>query len=119
MADQSVFDLSYLSDAADGDLQFIQEVLEEYLSGTVTLLAEVSRAARVGDLDALRRAAHSVRGASASVGAMRVTATAGMLEDKARARDLTGAQTLASALDADFRALQKALADGPAKVVAS
>lgn len=109
MADSNVFDLSYLSEAAEGDMEFIQGVLDEYVNGTAALLAEATRAMVAGDLESLRRTAHSVRGASASVGAVRLMATAGRLEDVVRARDIVAARALVGELDTEFRTLQEVL----------
>ena len=44
-----------------------------YLSGTPPLLEEMERAASAGDADTLRRAAHTLKSTSASLGALRLS----------------------------------------------
>ena len=60
--------LTRVLDMAGGDRSFVVEIIDEYLADSSRLLASLREASG----DELRRAAHSLKSTSASVGAVRL-----------------------------------------------
>lgn len=74
------FDLDQLDAITGGDAQFEREVLEEYLHCTPADVEKIRLAIAASDPDALGRAAHALKGSSATVGARSLAACALELE---------------------------------------
>ncbi|HMS02250.1 MAG TPA: Hpt domain-containing protein, partial [Gemmatimonadaceae bacterium] len=83
--------------------------LATYRTQVVTYQAELTQALDAGDLDAVRRAAHGLKGASASVGATALHDAMQAIEHAARDGDTTrtrdGLAALPAVLDATLAAL--------------
>lgn len=79
-----VFDLNHLRETCGDDLSFAAEVLQEYLKTVPTLLERIDQAAAEGDPEDLRRALHSLKGASRSVGAFSLGDLCERLETQAK-----------------------------------
>lgn len=107
---EDLLDLRYLAEAAEGDVEFIASILHDYLKGTGGQLEQLHGALLAQDGDAVRRLAHSVKGASASVGATRVMEAASRLEDLVRVDGMERADELAFAVTCEFRRLEAYLA---------
>ncbi len=114
-----VLDPSFLYDAADGDLEFMESVLREYVNGTGETLVLLRSAVEELDHQAIYRGAHSVKGASASVGAMRMSTAAGRLEGHASAADSEEVREALGHLEQEFQRLSDLVARGEALLVAS
>ena len=67
-----VLDLSTRREAFDDEMSEIRALLDEYLVQTDEMMASLRQALASGDADALRRQAHTLKGASGSVGAMQI-----------------------------------------------
>lgn len=68
--------LEQIADMAGGDRSFVVEIIDEYLSDSATLLATLRESCG----DDLRRAAHTLKSTSASVGAGRLAAVCSRIE---------------------------------------
>jgi HPt (histidine-containing phosphotransfer) domain-containing protein len=103
--------LAGLLDSLDGDVGFLQELVDAYLESTPGLLDAMRQAALDGDGTALQRAAHSLKTGSASMGALALAGQCKQLEDIGRSGALTGAeeriQTAAAAYDEVAQALRE------------
>jgi signal transduction histidine kinase/ligand-binding sensor domain-containing protein/DNA-binding response OmpR family regulator len=91
------------ADAAD------HEVLKLYLSDTTVRLEELRQALIAKDSSAIARGAHSLKGSSASLGAMSMTALCVELERSARERVLNGATLILTQLEFEFLRLSDVL----------
>ncbi len=76
----------------DGDEGFLRELTELFMESCPVLVAQLRFALKQRDTDAISRAAHSLKGNAAAVGAIAVHDLAVLLEEKARALDLAGAE---------------------------
>jgi PAS domain S-box-containing protein len=87
MLDASIID--GLRELADGDDAFLRDLIGQYRSDSDSRLEELERAATAGEVAAIHRLAHALRGSSANVGAIEVTAACRAVElsDAADARD--------------------------------
>lgn len=93
-----ILDLTYLAEAADGDVEFIDEILGDYLVEMARLLSELDDLIAKSETQTLVRNAHTIKGASANVGAGRVRATAARLESLANKGTLQPGESLVALL---------------------
>ena len=103
--------LDGLRDSVEGDTAFVIELIEAFLADSATQLDAIEAAVAAGDADALVRPAHTLKSASATLGAMPLSAAARTLEMAGRAGDLEeeAARTAASSLRSDWQAAAAAL----------
>lgn len=83
-----LLDLSRLEIALGGDTSLIGDILQMYEGTAADDLASLDKAVSSGDLDQVTRRAHSLKGASANVGADAVAQLAATIERSARAGSL-------------------------------
>jgi HPt (histidine-containing phosphotransfer) domain-containing protein len=93
-APSKILDLTYLIEASDGDADFIQEIVNDYLREMGRHFQDLKTSAATHDMTLLIRSAHTIKGASANVGASRVRETASRLESQAKKGSLDGSESL-------------------------
>jgi len=74
------FDVGRLTEISDGERDFELELAGEFVSQAWAMHGELTRAHERGDADALRRAAHTLKGSCRTVGAEGVADAAAELE---------------------------------------
>ncbi len=104
--DRAVFDQLRALQAEDE----LRELVNLYLDYTPQLLAAQRDALARGDAPALQRAAHTLKGSSASLGATALAALCQEIETRARADTLTGAADLLTQAEGEFARVRDALA---------
>jgi signal transduction histidine kinase/ligand-binding sensor domain-containing protein/CheY-like chemotaxis protein/HPt (histidine-containing phosphotransfer) domain-containing protein len=92
-------DWNGLLELTDGDAAFTEELVQLFIDSGDAALREIRAALAAGDLPALGRAAHALKGSSASIRAQRASAAAARLESAARA----GANGEVAALEEQLR----------------
>jgi two-component system sensor histidine kinase/response regulator len=90
--------IALLRDLDDGDGVMLDEIVDLYLTQAADGRSELDRVAGQGDTYALERAAHTLRGASAELGASALAAVCAEMEVHAR----SGRPDLAAGLMARF-----------------
>mgnify|MGYP001114420873 CR=1 FL=1 len=91
----------------DGDA-FLREIVGIFLEDTPLRLAELDEALVAGDAPKFVRAAHSIKGSSANLGALQLRATAERLEHQAKSQGLADTGALIAAVKTEFsRALRE------------
>lgn len=93
-APQKVLDLTYLIEASDGDADFISDIVGDYLREMQKHVADLKGSLEHKDHALLVRAAHTVKGASANVGAHRVRDVAAKLEMIAKKGVVDGSESM-------------------------
>lgn len=89
--------------------EFLREIIAIFLEDTPNRLAELTQSLAAGDVGVFTRAAHSIKGSSSNVGAVRLRAVAEKLEHTSRKEGLgTVAPTLAE-LSQEFLSAQTEL----------
>lgn len=83
------------------DDAFLQEVIDIYVEDTPKRLIEIHESLAAGEATRLTRAAHSIKGASANLGAIKVIAAAKALEEKS-GTTLEGLESLITELETSF-----------------
>ncbi len=80
--------LGELLSSTDGDVDFVRELVETYLADVPVQITGIADALEADDAAALVRPAHTLKSASATVGAMRLSAVARELEMAGRSGSL-------------------------------
>jgi len=86
------------------------DLLEAYLVDSERRLFELAESWEAGDLEALRRSAHSLKGASSNIGAPELAARCGRLEHLARDQDIDGVPEALEQVRVELREVRDALA---------
>jgi histidine phosphotransfer protein HptB len=97
---QSIENLRSLN-PGDND-EFQREIIAIYLEDTPQRIAELEQSLAAGDTPKFTRAAHSVKGSSANLGAMGVRAVAEKLERQSHDQGLTNVAELLANLKSEF-----------------
>ena len=92
-----------------GEAAFIQELIDTYLSDAPQLFAQMRSALVAEDAETFRRAAHSLKSNSASLGALTLSALAKDLEIMGKAANLEGAAAKITTADAEYARVKAAL----------
>jgi len=102
-------DVAALMDRLGGDRELLQELIALYLEDEPGLLAQIATAIGDGQPEALRRAAHTLKGSVGNFCATSAHAAAAALEAAGRDRKLDGAALLYEHLVAEFDRVRDAL----------
>jgi HPt (histidine-containing phosphotransfer) domain-containing protein len=110
--------LAELLETVGGDQDFLAELVETYRADCPRLLVELRAAVAAGEASAARRAAHTLKSTSASMGALGLAAQCREIEAAAAAGDLAGlderVERVAATYDEVEAALRAAVASGEA-----
>ena len=111
--DQAVLDgLRALQEPGEPD--FVQEMIDLYVTDTTTLIAALRVAVGQSNADGLRVAAHTLKGNSKSLGAMRMGSLSLELEKLGRSGTITTGQAgpLIDELEREFERVRRAFGTG-------
>ncbi|MBL9199202.1 MAG: Hpt domain-containing protein [Opitutaceae bacterium] len=86
--------------------EFLRDVIGIFLADTPIRLAELDDSLAAGDTPKFTRAAHSIKGSSANVGAAALRTAAGNLEHRARTDGLGDVRALVGEVKAEFARTQ-------------
>jgi CheY-like chemotaxis protein/signal transduction histidine kinase/HPt (histidine-containing phosphotransfer) domain-containing protein len=95
-------DLARIEDTTEGDAAFARELVELYLGDVASRLDAIETALTTGDAPRVQREAHTVKGASANVGATGLAELAYTLEQIGRAGDLDDAPDVRGELAEEY-----------------
>jgi len=104
---QAIF--SDLLDSVGGDLDFMSELVEAYISSTPELFTSIQQALETANASALQRAAHSLKSGSASFGALSFANQCKELEDMGKSGLLEGASQKFTELKVGYQEVVAAL----------
>lgn len=90
---------------------FLVELIEVYLNDSPQLIEQIRTGLAAGEVDTVRRAAHSLKSNSASFGANRLANAARELEMIAKGGTLDGAGAKLETVEAEFSQLLPVLAE--------
>jgi len=96
---------------ATTDSDFLVEMIDVFLSDTPQLIEDLHQSLAGGNAEVLRRAAHSLKSNSATLGAMTLAALCATLEEEARAGTLDGAPERVRRIEPEYERVRAALAD--------
>ena len=98
----ALFDREDLLERLSGNEDLAQRVVNRFLEGASRQLELLARAIGDSDTEAVRLAAHAIKGAAANVGGQQVRAAASKLEQLGKAGDLRPASEILQELAASF-----------------
>jgi two-component system, sensor histidine kinase and response regulator len=107
----AVFDRTLLLERVGGDESIFIEILQVFVDDTPLRIQEMREAILKQDLANLRRAAHTVKGASANVGGAALQAAAFELETAASKGDIGSAPAQLATIISEFEKLRKAIGE--------
>jgi HPt (histidine-containing phosphotransfer) domain-containing protein len=84
-------DMDHAREITDGDMEFLKELIEIFKADFSEKLAEISRAIKEKDFNALDEAAHSLKGSSGNLGLTRVYEFSYKLEKMGKEENIEGA----------------------------
>lgn len=113
MSESSVIDLQAIENLralnpGDND-EFLREIAGIFLEDTPQRIAELEQGLVAGDVSKFTRAAHSIKGSSANLGAMALRTAAEKLEHQARTNGIGDVASLVAQVKAEFDRAQAAL----------
>ncbi len=86
----------------EGGLAVLGDIVNVFAVETPDLLGRIADAIDSGDVDAMQKAAHKLKGGCGQIGAMRMYALARGLDSLGKAGTLDGAESIYDALDGSF-----------------
>lgn len=92
-----------------GDVEFFAEMVQIFLEDSPPRLREISAALARGDVVAVYKAAHSLKGGASNFGAVEFRALAEKLEHAGKAGDVAALPGIFAALDAEYPRVVAAL----------
>jgi HPt (histidine-containing phosphotransfer) domain-containing protein len=95
----------------DGEGAALQEIVEEYLTMSAEGRVQLLRALDEGDTHGVEHAAHTLKGASANVGANALAEVCAAMETRARQAQLQGAAVLTERFESELSRARAALQD--------
>jgi signal transduction histidine kinase/CheY-like chemotaxis protein/HPt (histidine-containing phosphotransfer) domain-containing protein len=113
--DAEVFDAAEAFHRLDGDMQLLRELVGLFMEDRPNIAGQIAQALDDGDMEALARAAHSLKGALGNLAARRSFAAALNLETVAREGNCDAAREAWSELETEISLLESALKDVAAK----
>jgi HPt (histidine-containing phosphotransfer) domain-containing protein len=108
---RGLVDEEALLERTAGDPEFLARMVEIFAADAPTRLDAIRAGLREADAEVVERAAHSLKGALATMAADGAAAEALRLEQLGRARTLEGAVELLAALERQVEAVTAALLD--------
>lgn len=109
MQPTDAFDLGATLERLDGDRDLFRELIGFFFEDSPTVLAQLKASLREGNLSAIERSAHSLKGLTANVGSGPASLAAGRIEESARHKDVAGAVTSLDELERQLARLTAAL----------
>lgn len=106
---EQALDLAAALERVEGDRGLLEEIAALFAEESARNLGEIHVAVNTGDAVLLERLAHTMKGASANIGAIGVSHAALALEELARVRDLTDAESKVAILEREMDALRPAI----------
>ncbi len=89
--------------------EFLKEIISIYLEDTPQRITELEASLTAGDVGVFTRAAHSIKGSSSNLGAMRLRAIAETIEHESKKNGLAGIEPGIAAVKFEFAATDAAL----------
>lgn len=109
--------MSRMLDLTEGNPESLRELVEMFFKQTARQLDEIEEAVRANKSAEVGHVAHSCKGASATLGMMRLAAALLKLEKLGKSGALTGAEGFLAEARREFKEIQTFLASQPALAV--
>lgn len=97
-----VFDIDHAREITDGDMEFLNELIEIFKADCSEKLAGISRAIKEKDYKAIDGTAHSLKGSSGNLGLTRVYENSYKLEKMGKSENIEGADETLKELEEEL-----------------
>lgn len=97
----SIFDKADFLDRVEGDLELARQIGEMFLDDAHETMGLIRDRIRENDPDGIMRAAHSLKGASANLSALRLSSISAELEQAAKEKELSRAAEIFDLLETE------------------
>jgi HPt (histidine-containing phosphotransfer) domain-containing protein len=104
-----IFSIKQVMDVTGGNVKIIKRITSVFLENVPSEIEELAKAISTENYEEARRMAHSIKGASATVGGMRMSVVAFGMEQAAHENDLSTAGRLLENLRSEFEHLRQLL----------
>jgi len=112
-AERATIDIDVISNLrrlqSPSEPNLLADLIDSFLRDSAERIAEMRSAATQGDAEMLARTAHALKGGSGTLGANRMTALCGIVEELGRTGSAGGAPVLIAALEEEFERVRRAL----------
>jgi len=108
--DLPLLQLDLLVDVTDGDESLIQELLELYVEDVTTRMADMRKNLEERDYVSAEREAHTIKGSSSNVGALRIQRWAHYFEQELKNQSAQHVDALLALFDKEFKEIQQTIA---------
>jgi HPt (histidine-containing phosphotransfer) domain-containing protein len=108
-ASPEVFDRAQAIETTGGDEELLREIVGLFLEDCPRMVGDLDEALAARDEEAVRRAAHTLKGSVAVIGARALADAAKEVEERARAGDLTAAAAAFGRVDEELKRLAPVL----------
>ncbi len=106
---QGPIDYERIEDATGGDREFLEELVEIFLTDASERVEELKDALSRGEAETFSRTAHKLKGSSANMGAVRLTDIARDMENLGKTSSLNGAEALMEPLQEELVRVRETL----------
>jgi HPt (histidine-containing phosphotransfer) domain-containing protein len=106
---EPAIDLVRMREAADGDDEFLKQLVEVFLDDTALRMKELNAALAARDGRNIGRTAHQLKGSSANVGATMLFDLAKTLEKMGQGNELSGASEIIAGLETEYARVRQEL----------
>ena len=106
---QGPIDYERIEDATGGDREFLEELVDIFLTDADERVEELKDALSKGEADTFSRTAHKLKGSSANMGAVRLTDIAKDMEQLGKTASLSGAEALMQPLQDELIRVRETL----------
>jgi CheY-like chemotaxis protein len=96
-------DLARLHEITEGDIEFTQDLIATFIESGIEVIAELQSAVELKNAQAIARAAHKLKGASANIHALPLRLLCSELESNAASYSLLEAQTALTRVATEFK----------------
>jgi HPt (histidine-containing phosphotransfer) domain-containing protein len=102
-------DLTALHELTGGDVEFERELVKTFVASGDKCLKDIVEAMRASDFETIGKRAHALKGASANIHALRLSAAASNLESAARTNSVREIDGLVRQVKENLRAVNAQL----------
>ena len=93
----------------DGEASMVESIVDAYLNGSQTMVAELRAMLAANDIDAIQQIAHSLKSSSANVGAMHLSSMSKELEMKCKNKNFGRIEDLVESIESEYPRVKEAL----------
>lgn len=104
-----VFDYDDFLERVDGDIDLLKEVIEIFLEDSPNLMTALRSAIRIGEAEAIEKAAHTLKGAAANISAKRLQQLSHAMQEMIKKSQVSQMERLFGDMETHYEVLDRVL----------